>query len=146
LLFTERIIKQAMKNIEAVKRDLMISGAFREVSIVIDTLDMEEWMHDKDERGGRFLDQCYSPYLPSTFYDEFGEEEPTEKELLKANLSNFIESISAIKNEIANTCSSYGAFYHEKIAAIQICMEDELKEVEKEISMESEINKDEMER
>lgn len=114
------------------KRSLLITGAFYEISKIIDINNMVEWM--ENPKTNRILAQECSPYLPAEFFDEFADKDPTLKELLCSNLSNFIDSIKLLAEEIVG---SYGdtASYNKAIG-IKNCMESELKELVCEIEKE----------
>lgn len=86
-------------NSNDLRRELLIDGAFMKVSTVIKVLKMEDWM-ENPKADNPVLAQELSPYLPSTFYDQFGDNEPSEKELLLANMQNFANSIDLICEEL----------------------------------------------
>lgn len=126
-----------MNKIDDFKRDLIISGAFYEVGNIVNYYNMKDWK-EKPNDDKSVLSQVASPYLPSVFFDEFADREPTEKELLCANLQNFIENIALIRKELENKYfsnykSNLAIFSVEKLNLIKETMNDELTKIKLEL-------------
>ena len=120
----------------SIKRELLINGAFYKVSEIICTLGLTDWMHDP-KKDHPVLAQELSPYLPAEFYDQFGDKDPSEKELLAANLENFIDTLNMLKEEISISdiiCNQ--AEFDDCISKIKDCMMEELSQIKEEIDRE----------
>lgn len=119
-----------------IERELLINGAFYKVSEIIYTLGLTDWMHDST-KDHPVLAQELSPYLPAEFYDQFGDKDPSEKELLAANLENFIDTLNMLEEEISNSdiiCNQ--TELDDYICKIKDCMVKELSQIKEEIDRE----------
>lgn len=129
------------------RRELLIDGAFMKVSTVIKILKMEDWM-ENPKADNPVLAQELSPYLPSTFYDQFGDNEPSGKELLLANIQNFENSIDLICEELGmqepqgNVADSLIFLRQSEdiLKGVKECLLEEENRLKEEITMENTTN------
>lgn len=89
------------RNIGMKKIDLVLAGAYHEISILVDKYNLKDYMESNDKR---ILAQAYSPYLPAEAFPgnmlpmNFGELPADQASLflMRANIQNFMASLYSI--------------------------------------------------